>query len=266
MGRYLLRFTVVYVKLWPHFLVALVVMGALSMWVYYGGAHPGGKASGLLDKITWQRMANPGPLTGGHAFLEHDCAACHTPVKGVEANNCIVCHANNKALLGTQSTAFHADIGSCSSCHVEHLGNNQRPIKMDHKVLAKIGRQRLPPKEHERIGNLAAPHKGISVLETPLDCANCHSNEEPHRNLFGADCVICHSTAAWTVPEFQHPAATSTECAQCHQAPPSHYMEHFKMVSMKVSGVMHADVSQCFLCHKTNSWNDIKNVGWYKHH
>src|SRR5690606_35131164 len=99
MGRYLLRFTVVYMKLWPHFLVALVVMGALSMWVYYGGAHPGGKASGLLDKITWQRMANPGPLTGGHAFLEHDCAACHTSVKGVEANNCIVCHANNKALL-----------------------------------------------------------------------------------------------------------------------------------------------------------------------
>lgn len=43
-------------------------------------------------------------------------------------------------------------------------------------------------------------------------------------------------------------------------------MEHFSMISMKVAGIEHADVSQCFLCHKTNSWNDIKGVGWYKHH
>ena len=43
-------------------------------------------------------------------------------------------------------------------------------------------------------------------------------------------------------------------------------MMHFKMVSMKTAGVEHADVSQCFLCHQTNAWNDIKGVGWYKHH
>ena len=30
--------------------------------------------------------------------------------------------------------------------------------------------------------------------------------------------------------------------------------------------IEHADVSQCFLCHKTNAWNDISGVGWYKHH
>ncbi|MGD9689721.1 MAG: hypothetical protein AB7V47_08265 [Phycisphaerales bacterium] len=43
-------------------------------------------------------------------------------------------------------------------------------------------------------------------------------------------------------------------------------MEHFHMVSKKVAGIEHTEVSQCFLCHKTNSWNDIKGVGWYKHH
>ena len=32
------------------------------------------------------------------------------------------------------------------------------------------------------------------------------------------------------------------------------------------AGIEHADVSQCFLCHQTNAWNDIKGVGWYKHH
>jgi hypothetical protein len=28
----------------------------------------------------------------------------------------------------------------------------------------------------------------------------------------------------------------------------------------------HAKVEQCYLCHQTTAWNDIKGVGWYKHH
>lgn len=255
----------VYVKLWPNLLVALVIASALSLGFHYGDVHPTGPTN-LFNKATWQHMTSPGPLTTAHAFLEQDCAACHTPVEGVEATNCIVCHATNAALLETQPTAFHADIGHCSACHVEHLRNNQRPIAMNHKALATIGRQSLSPEEREKVENLPLPHGDISKLETLLDCSSCHSNEEPHRSLFGSDCATCHTTSAWAVSGFQHPAATSKDCAQCHQAPPSHYMEHFKMVSMTVSQVKHADVSQCFLCHKTNSWNDIKGIGWYKHH
>jgi hypothetical protein len=43
-------------------------------------------------------------------------------------------------------------------------------------------------------------------------------------------------------------------------------MEHFHMVSMRVAGKPHAKVNQCFLCHETTAWNDIKGVGWFKHH
>jgi hypothetical protein len=84
--------------------------------------------------------------------------------------------------------------------------------------------------------------------------------------LFGKDCAQCHRTDKWTISEFRHPSAQSTDCVQCHQAPPSHYMGHFKMVSQRVACQPHADVRQCFLCHQTTSWNDIKGVGWYKHH
>ena len=112
----------------------------------------------------------------------------------------------------------------------------------------------------------AAPHAAITLREAAMDCSACHGNEDRHRQLFGTDCAQCHGTTAWTIPEFRHPSPSSTDCAQCHQAPPSHYMMHFQMVSMKVAGIEHADVSQCFLCHKTNAWNDIKGVGWYKHH
>ncbi len=38
-------------------------------------------------------LVNPGPLSQPHAFLEKRCSACHTSTKGVEASNCIVCHA-----------------------------------------------------------------------------------------------------------------------------------------------------------------------------
>jgi len=75
--------------------------------------------------------------------------------------------------------------------------------------------------------------------------------------------------------EFCHPSLRSLECAQCHQAPPSHYMMHLEMVSKKVAGLDNdqnsqccgpVQVNQCYRCHQTTSWNDIKGVGWYKHH
>jgi hypothetical protein len=112
----------------------------------------------------------------------------------------------------------------------------------------------------------AGPHPGISRREAILDCAACHGTKDRHQGLFGKDCAQCHGTAKWTIPEFRHPSPQSTECAQCHQAPPSHYMGHFNMVSKRVACQPHADVRQCFLCHQTTSWNDIKGVGWYKHH
>lgn len=43
-------------------------------------------------------------------------------------------------------------------------------------------------------------------------------------------------------------------------------MGHFSMVSRKFAGKEHARVDQCFECHNTTDWNDIVDVGFYKHH
>ena len=91
---------------------------------------------GVMQAATWRQQARPGPLSAAHASLQNNCAACHTSVKGVEAFNCAVCHANNETLLQRQPTAFHAHIQSCSQCHIEHQGANRRPTKMDHLALA----------------------------------------------------------------------------------------------------------------------------------
>jgi hypothetical protein len=239
----------------------------------------------LGQAATWQRQASPGPLSAAHAFLEGNCAACHTSVKGVEAVRCVACHAIDDWLLQRQPTAFHADVASCRECHPEHQGGKRPPTVMDHAALAQVGLRQLGDKggadsesaqlrkqliawinRQEKAGETATPHERITPLEAMLSCATCHANKDRHFQLFGQDCAQCHATGQWTIPEFRHPSPRSTDCAQCHQAPPSHYMEHFHMISMRVAGKPHARVDQCHLCHQTTAWNDIKGVGFFKHH
>ncbi len=229
-------------------------------------------------QIVAQRAVMPGKLSQSHAFLENNCAACHTPVKGVEAQNCIVCHADNTAVLQRQPSAFHADVGSCTACHLEHQGRVPGTTKMDHAALARIGLKQIDtaPAAHDpaRAALVAWLKQSDALPLTPhlqreeslLNCATCHQTKDRHAGLFGNDCAQCHATTKWTIPEFRHPSSASQSCAQCHQAPPSHYMGHFNMISMTVAGQPHAQVNQCFLCHQTTAWNDIKRVGFYKHH
>ena len=233
-----------------------------------------------IDVPLWQRQVSPGRLSASHARLETNCAACHTPVKSAEATKCIGCHANNTALLQRQPTAFHATIGTCSSCHLEHQGTSVRPVVMDHVALADIGleivrrnidnasNRRLLAwmRQHESSGPTDPTHPRVTSREVTLDCTSCHSTKDRHQKLFGEDCASCHATVSWTIAEFRHPSPRSVDCVQCHQAPPSHYMMHFRMVSQAVARAPDARVDQCFQCHQTTSWNDIRSVGWYKHH
>ncbi len=43
-------------------------------------------------------------------------------------------------------------------------------------------------------------------------------------------------------------------------------MMHFAMMDQKITGQSGARVEQCYLCHQTGSFNDIKGVGWFKMH
>jgi hypothetical protein len=267
-------------KRWSLLFIALPLLLAL-----FGADYFLRSRTGTLKQATWQRMALPGELSKAHAFLEHNCAACHTSVKGVEARNCIACHANNESLLKRQPTAFHANANSCRECHLEHRGADRHPTDMDHLALARIGLHQLESShpsdavnelmrkdllawidQYQPANQESAGHSSFTPQEAVLNCATCHSTKDRHAKLFGEDCAQCHTTAKWTIPEFRHPSPTSMDCAQCHQAPPSHYMMHFQMISAKVARQPTAKVNQCYECHQTTSWNDIKGVGYYKHH
>ncbi|MEH6712980.1 cytochrome c3 family protein [Paraglaciecola polaris] len=237
-----------------------------------------------IPDVNWESAVSPGDLSAAHAFMETDCLGCHTPATGVTRDNCVVCHANDTHILQRQPTAFHADVAECASCHKEHKGKLASISQMDHEALVNVGLNMLPDPNvpfdegtatlaflESLLANSRKPdpifvHPDVMPKEALLSCPACHSNDDRHFGLFGKDCVQCHSTRQWTLPEFIHPSNQSLDCNQCHEAPPSHYMQHFKMISAQVAGELNAKVEECYACHQSTSWNDIKRAGWYKHH
>lgn len=202
------------------------------------------------------RLVVPGPLSSAHQAFASQCTACHTPGKGVEAKTCLTCHAGTDFGF-KQSTQFHARATECTSCHVEHEGD-RGIIRMNHAALLDPQVFRQPIN-----GSAVNPH-GFSP-EAGLNCASCHSYRDPHQGLFGTDCASCHKTDSWKIANYRHPSVNSTECSECHKAPPSHFMEHFSMVSERAAG-RKARVDQCYACHTTDSFNNIRRRGWYDHH
>ncbi len=43
-------------------------------------------------------------------------------------------------------------------------------------------------------------------------------------------------------------------------------MMHFEIMDRTITGQGQARVEQCFLCHQTDTWNNIRGVGWFKRH
>ena len=260
--------------------LALIAAVATAGWLAWARVNP--------DRSVAHQFVSPGPLSRGHAYLADRCASCHEPNLGVTDAKCTGCHANDERLLGRQPTAFHASISECRTCHVEHQGGTGNPIAMDHVALAKIGARTLARASRTDDAS-AATLKSLKTwlrIRIPgqlddssslqaLNCVGCHATKDRHLDFFGKDCAQCHTMAKWTIAEFRHPSPRSTDCAQCHQAPPSHYMMHFDMISKKIAGQEDAkvagccgpaQVNQCYRCHQTTSWNDIRGVGYYKHH
>jgi len=253
--------------------VVVVLVGAIA-WFWH--AQP--DDAPIKQLATWQRLASPGDLSAAHSRLEGDCGACHTTVVGASPTKCIACHATDERLLIWPQLTFHASVRDCQACHREHLGASALPTRMDHVALATMGLKILASGESE-VGRSDAQHLFNWIAESPvvgasrlapaeavLRCATCHAAKDAHRGMFGNDCGTCHATSGWVIPEYRHPSNASTDCAQCHRAPPCHRTPHFERVCATVAGQPNAEVRDCHSCHQVTAWNNIKGVGWYQSH
>jgi hypothetical protein len=262
------------VKITTALYAALAVVGATAVvlvpLIMYRSGSPALPA--------WRAAVLPGPLSAAHAFLRTQCESCHVSDRGVEAAACLTCHTFALELLAKQNTAFHATIGECAACHVEHKGGD-RPTRMDHGALVVAGAARRP--DPAARGSLAALERVLDEAGTALgppgaalppkqaerlDCAACHGAQDPHRGRFGtASCQSCHTTENWAVAGWQHPSPRSTDCAQCHQPPRSHDGEHFLGTAQRVATRRPARIEQCDLCHQTNSFSSFRAAAPAEH-
>lgn len=231
--------------------------------------------SGTSALPAWPSVASPGPLSAAHAFLGTQCESCHTPNRGIQAASCIGCHVADASVLAKQSTAFHATIRECRGCHVEHQSGDRRPTRIDHSILTKAGLRvaqagtRLPVTDtaqaiQRSVAGITG--RGPSPEGASIECVSCHSFHDKHIGLFGQQCADCHASETWKIAGFLHPSPRSQDCNECHQPPPSHYMMHFAMMDRGMTGQGSARVEQCYLCHQTDAFNDIKGLGWFKMH
>lgn len=230
----------------------------------------------------WQRLASPGDLSAAHSHLEKDCGACHTPVKGASRSKCIACHATEERLLTWPSLKFHATVPDCRACHPEHLGMTEASMRMNHVALADMGLDLLARGDSEvgrsvsqdlaewiaesAVGESVGRASHVAPAEAALQCGTCHTERDAHRGVFGSDCGACHTTSAWSIPEYRHPSSSSQDCAQCHRAPPCHSTPHFTKVCRPAAGQPSAAVRDCHSCHQVMAWNEIRAVGWYQSH
>lgn len=164
------------------------------------------------------------PLTGAHATVASNCAACHKTgdIKSISAD-CNSCH--NAAYQSAQNPN-HANNGfstDCASCHTTNPG--WRPSTFNHNNF-------YPLTGAHANTTCTACHKNGVYRNTPRDCNACHNanyqaaqNPNHASNGFSTDCASCHTTnPSWRPSTFNHNAyypltgAHSTaSCVACHK-------------------------------------------------
>ena len=212
------------------------------------------------------------PLTGAHAAIANDCAACHNGDYTNTPNTCIGCHLldyNQTTNPDHEAAQFSTN---CSSCHNE---NAWIPSSFDHdNFYPLIGAHALIA------NNCVACHVGGNYSNTPNTCFGCHSsdynaaNNPPHQSAgFPTDCTQCHSQSAWEPSTFDHddmyfPIYSGNhnnewdQCTECHTTPGNFSLfscidchEHDNPGDLAddhdgVNGYMYVSTA-CYACHPT---------------
>ncbi|MFA6043716.1 MAG: class I SAM-dependent methyltransferase [Phycisphaerales bacterium] len=159
--------------------------------------------------------------------------------------------------------SFDTAVTSCTMCSVPHP---VRALRELHRVLRPEGEGgRLLMFEHVRSRQfLLAWTLDLMTLWTRRTGTEMNRDTLANTRTAGfriTDVRSVYLDIILAVRAVKAPAPPAAD-----RPPSSQTRERSGTVSAIAARVEHADVSQCFLCHRTNAWNDIKGVGWYKHH
>ncbi|MCB9838719.1 MAG: cytochrome c3 family protein [Phycisphaeraceae bacterium] len=163
-------------------------------------------------------------LTGKHAEL--GCERCH-----VHAHELIIGEGQQRFLGLTQD---------CVSCHESpHDPGLEVACAVCHGQSEPFDRvaEFEHPDTFPLVDGHAAPkctdcHAGKTFESISTDCASCHTDDynlttDPDHLLLAmsVECIQCHTTRDWTVPDYEHPEVFAltgrhgdAACADCHNA------------------------------------------------
>ncbi len=197
-----------------------------------------------LAKIDHSKFAFK--LDGKHATVA--CQNCH--INGVFKGtpmDCASCHTDDDAHNGTLG----------NQCAVCHTPSGWKPSTFNHNNSA----FQLTGK-HQTVACESCHINGV-FKGTPMDCASCHSDTDPHQGRLGTQCTECHTTNGWKPSTFDHANSsfqltgkhTTAACAQCHK-------DMFFVGTPTACASCHGSVdphsgalgAQCETCHTTAAW------------
>ncbi len=141
-----------------------------------------------------------------------DCTDCHLENQFVSTLiDCIDCHTNGQPAFTPDHAALFGE--DCFACHD---GRDTVVNTFDHNDFF------LLDGAHTAV-DCAACHTTQIVAGTPNECAGCHAEPAVHMDLFGTDCVRCHTTTAWIPAELTrhtfplgHGGEGQIACQTCH--------------------------------------------------
>jgi predicted CXXCH cytochrome family protein len=143
-------------------------------------------------------------VSRAHAFIEQDCAKCHTDrFTAVTADACFACHP-----MGAHVPVDQGEDPSCTSCHVEHKGRvllhevedtHCNACHADHKgvtdLASHIAFRPAEVEQHLRFDHRR--HLEADLVGGPLACRDCHRPDRAREHFvpiaFATHCARCHT-------------------------------------------------------------------------
>jgi hypothetical protein len=156
-----------------------------------------------------ETLLMPGKVISGHAKYESECSLCHVRFKkGTQSELCRDCHeeidADMRARRGYHGLGSGIRESDCKSCHTEHIGRDARIVLLNRATFDHHETDFTLEGSHVEIpcGGCHLPQK--KYAEAPAACADCHSEQDPHKGKLGEQCHDCHNAESWQTFNFDH--------------------------------------------------------------
>ncbi|WP_372605544.1 hypothetical protein, partial [Actibacterium sp.] len=205
--------------------------------------------TGWADLKSFDHAKTGFELLGGHA--KTPCGDCHVGEvwKGL-SKTCADCHRLQDVHRSTMGA-------KCDSCH----GTTKwQEVRFKHDTDTKFALTGA----HAKAACTSCHTGDAYATDLPLECSDCHRDDDPHQGELGKACATCHTTEDWRgTVAFDHGLTRMpliglhvlTPCEECH-IDQTFQQADISCASCHVADDPHKGTlgKDCESCHTPNGW------------